>query len=175
MTTQQTSWLTGKDFTTPANGRRASAGHGPPDARRRSVRAGWADALVFLAAVWLVVASVPVAYGSTGRFEVFWNDAVIGIAVGVVTMARLLGPDRTPSTAGINCALGTWLLAAPFVFGYGGGGTDGRPLWNDLAVGVAIVSLTLASVLATRLRPQADTVFSAESPGLVVGAVEPAD
>jgi hypothetical protein len=175
MAIQQSSWLAGEDFTTPANGRRAAADHAPPDGRQQSVRTGRADAVVFLAAVWLVVASVPVAYESTGRFDVFWNDVVVGIALGVVTMSRLVGQAATPSTAGINCALGTWLVAAPFLLGHGVGGGDQRSLWNDLVVGIAIVTLTVGSMATTKVRPQADTALDSRSPGLVVGAVEPAE
>jgi hypothetical protein len=130
---------------------------------------------VFLAAVWLVVASVPVAYGPTGRFDIFWNDAVVGIAVGVVTMTRLIGAGRMSSTAGINCALGGWLVAAPFALGYGGGRVEDVARWNDIAIGAAIVVLTLANVFAARVKPRPDTAPGAGSPGLVVGAVDLAD
>ncbi len=169
----QSSWLAGEDVTTPANDRRASVDHTPPDAPRRAASGG-ADAFVFLAAVWLVVASVPLAYMPTGRFDVFWNETVVGVAVGTVTMTRLLGPGMTPATTGINCVLGAWLVAAPFVLGYGGSPADGPARWNDLAIGVAIAVPTLASLAATRTESHADT-GPARSPSLVVGSVEPAD
>jgi hypothetical protein len=170
----QPSWLAGEDLTTPANDRRATVDHAPPAAPQRG-GSGGADAFVFLAAVWLVVGSVPVAYTPTGRFDVFWNDTVVGVAVGTVTMTRLVGPGVTPSTTGINCALGTWLAAAPFVLDYGGGRADRPARWNDLAIGVAIVVLTLATLAATRTRLRADTAPGSRSPGLVVGSVEPAE
>lgn len=173
MAFSQSSWLAGEDVTTPANDRRATDDHAPPDAPRRGASGG-ADAFVFLAAVWLVVASVPLAYTPTGRFDVFWNDTVVGVAVGAVTMTRLVGPGMTPATTAINCALGAWLVAAPFVLGYGGSPADGPARWNDLAIGVAIVVPTLASLAATKAEPRADTV-PARSPSLVVGSVEPVD
>jgi hypothetical protein len=149
METQRPNWLAGEDLTTTANNRRtATVDQAPPDTSRQRRRTGRADTLVFLAAVWLVIASVSVGYESTGRVDVLWNDAVVGIAVGIVTMIRLVGPTPTPGTAAINCALGTWLVVAPFVLAYGGGPADRLALWNDLAVGVAIVALTLVSMVS---------------------------
>jgi hypothetical protein len=166
--------MAGEDVTTPANDRRANVERVPPDAGRRDVRTGRIDALVFLAAVWLVLASVPVAYETTGRFDMLWNDAVVGVAVGVVSMTRLVRPGTVPPTTGITCVLGGWLVLAPFVLGYGVGPADRLARWNDLAIGAAIVVLSLIAVLVTRVRPKVDVV-PPQSPGLVVGAVEPAD
>ena len=50
--------------------------------------------MVFLAAVWLVVSAVPIGYIGAGRYDVFWGDTVVGIAVAIVTMVRLLRPTR---------------------------------------------------------------------------------
>src|SRR6266508_5028459 len=128
METQRPNWLAGQDFTTFANERRPSGNQVSPDPPQRAARTGRADALVFLAAVWLVIASVSVAYQSTGRFDVLWNDAVVGIAVGVVTVTRLAGaamPRPRRSTAlwahgwwsRRSCSATAGVVPADFPFG----------------------------------------------------------
>ena len=173
MSSPLSSWLAGEDVTTPAHDRQRMV-EAPPEAPARGGRTAWLDALVFLAAVWLVIASVPVAYGPTGRIDILWNDVVVGTAVGVVTMIRLVGSGVPDSTAGITCALGGWLVAAPFVLGYGDTPAGRLARWDDVAVGTAVAVLSLATLAATRIRPKADAV-PPQSPGLTVGAVEPAD
>jgi hypothetical protein len=140
----ETHWLAEYDLTTPANDRHATP-NGRPHATeaaapRRDLGAP-ATALVFLAAIWLVVAAIPVAYEGTGRFDVFWNDVVVGLALATVTLLRLARP-AVPTLAGITFALGGWLILAPFVLGYGGGTSDVPALWNHLALGVAVLGLT---------------------------------
>jgi hypothetical protein len=144
-----TIWLSDEDLTTPANDRAAPPDGRPPDAapRRLGVRT---DAVVFLAGVWLVISAVPVAYHGTGRFDVLWNDVVVGLAVAVTAMVRLARPGGLPGQAPIACALGGWLIAAPFVLGYGGGPGDGRAFGNDVVVGLVIVVGTLAGAVRTQ-------------------------
>jgi hypothetical protein len=173
MSSQLSSWLSGEDVTTPAHDRHRTV-EAPPDASPHRGRTTRVDALVFLAAVWLLIASVPVAYVPTGRFDVFWNDAVVGTAVGVVTMIRLVGSGVPDSTAGITGALGGWLVAAPFVLGYGDTPAGRLARWDDIAIGAAIVVLSLATLAAARIRSTAEPVPPG-SPGLIVGGVEPAD
>jgi hypothetical protein len=173
MSSHLSSWLADTDVTTPAHDRLRPV-EVPPVAPARGGRTARLDALVFLAAVWLVIASVPVAYGPTGRIDILWNDVVVGTAVGVVTMIRMVGSGVPDATTGITCALGGWLLAAPFVLGFGDTPAGRLARWDDMAIGAAIVVLSLATLAATRIRPAADPV-PRESPGLTVGAVEPAD
>jgi hypothetical protein len=159
MTLPETHWLAEHDLTTPANHRPTGAGRTAPgtaattaatDQRRELT--GPATALVFLAAVWLVVAAIPVAYHGTGRFDVFWSDVVIGLALATVTLIRLSRPAAPSPLVGITLALGAWLMAAPFVLGYGGGSHDVRALWNDLALGFAVLVLTLFSRVSAPAR-----------------------
>jgi hypothetical protein len=173
MSSQLSSWLAGADVTTPAHDRQRTV-EAPPEPSPHRGRTARLDALVFLASIWLVIASVPVAYAPTGRIDILWSDVVVGTAVGVVTMIRLVGSGVPDATAGITCALGGWLVAAPFVLGFGDTPAGRLARWDDIAIGTAIVVLSLATLAAARIRPAADPVPPG-SPGLVVGAVEPAD
>jgi SPW repeat len=114
------------------------------DERRRTV-SRVVNAVVFLAAVWLTVSADPVAYVGTGRFDVFWNHAVIGLAVGAVALVRVAKPAGTGALALTNSLLGVWLMMSPFWYGYGGGRTDALALWNDVLVGGTVLVLTLTT------------------------------
>jgi hypothetical protein len=113
-----------------------------------------------------------VAYLPTGRFDMLWNDAMVGVAACVVAITRLVRPGLAPTTTGITCALGGWLVAAPFVLGYGDNATEHLARWNDFSSGAAIAVLGLATMVAARPRT---AVARVPSSGLAVGTVEPAD
>jgi hypothetical protein len=129
-----TSFISDQDFTTPAHTRVATDVEERTE-RRESSPAPFL-AVVFLAAVWLVVSAVPIGYIGAGRYDVFWGDTVVGIAVAIVTMVRLLRP--TPALAWVTAGLGGWLLVAPLVLQYGWS----APTANDLAVGLVMLICT---------------------------------
>ncbi|MET7425369.1 hypothetical protein [Dactylosporangium sp. NPDC005555] len=133
-----TSFISDQDFTTPAHSRAAAAFEERTE-RRESSPAPFL-AVVFLAAVWLVVAAVPIGYIGAARYDVFWSDAVVGIAVAIVTMVRLLRP--TPALAWVTTGLAGWLLIAPLVLQYG----FSAPTANDLIVGLVMLTCTGLSV-----------------------------
>ncbi|MEV4140336.1 hypothetical protein AB0J72_50270 [Dactylosporangium sp. NPDC049742] len=129
-----TSFISDQDFTTPAHVR-ATADFQEREERRESSPAPFL-AVVFLAAVWLVVSAVPIGYIGAARYDVFWSDAVVGIAVAIVTMVRLLRP--TPALTWVTAGLAGWLLLAPLVLQYGWSG----PTANDLIVGLVMLICT---------------------------------
>lgn len=142
-------FLSDQDMTTPAHVR--VAGDSPPvltDESRRTV--SLIDMLLFLAALWLVVSAVPVAYMGAGRLDAFWSDLVVGLALCAVTMLRLTRPDA--SFVVLNVALGGWLLAVPFVFQYG----FSAELWNNVLVGVVVLGLTGIGAAPASARAAAD-------------------
>ncbi|WP_433211172.1 SPW repeat domain-containing protein [Dactylosporangium sp. CS-047395] len=127
-----TSFISDQDFTTPAHVR-PSFSDEPPAAATNARRLPLT--IVFLAAVWLVVASVPFGYIGEGRYDVFWSDAVTGIALAVVTIIRLLQPRAAGFTPIIG-GLAGWLLVAPLVLQYGWTASTA----NDVAVGILILT-----------------------------------
>lgn len=104
--------------------------------------AGWANALLWLAAIagaWLVVA--PFVLGYTGAAQI--NDIVLGIALAVVTggiaIARPARDDGGALTLlWLSVAAGVWLVVAPFVLGYSGSVAQA----NDSVIGIAVIVLT---------------------------------
>jgi len=115
-----------------------SADHGYRAVSRPAARIGPAGNLTLLAGVWLVISGISVNYHETGMFDAYWSDVVVGIALGVIALVCLVNPTVTPSLILTRLALGGWLVAAPFVLGYG---DVARPRWNDIAVGTVVVAL----------------------------------
>lgn len=109
--------------------------------RRASGAAGVAGACVFLAAVWLALASFPLFIHETGRYEAYWNDAVIGAAIAAVALVRAAKPADTDPLYRVNVVLGLWLVVAPFVWGYAS--ATSRTTWNDIGVGLIVIGLSL--------------------------------
>jgi hypothetical protein len=129
-----TSFISDQDFTTPAH-TRVTVDVEERTERRESSPAPFL-AVVFLAAVWLVVSAVPIGYIGAARYDVFWSDTVVGIAVAIVTMVRLLRP--TPALAWVTAGLAGWLLVAPLFLQYGWT----APTANDLIVGMLMLICT---------------------------------
>src|SRR3954471_16932776 len=126
-----TSFISDQDFTTPAHVRAAA-----PDLERpRPVARSLPLTIIFLAAVWLVVAAVPFGYIGAGRYDMFWSDAVTGIALAAVTALRLLNP-RVTGFATVTGGLAGWLLIAPLVLQYGWTASTA----NDVAVGILVLT-----------------------------------
>ncbi|MGI5245730.1 SPW repeat domain-containing protein [Dactylosporangium sp. CA-139066] len=127
-----TSFISDQDFTTPAHVRAA-----PPEERRVRETKSASRALLsvtFLAAVWLVVSSVPFGYIGAGRYDIFWSDAVTGITIAIVTTLRLLHP-RTVAFAWVSGGLAGWVLMAPLVLQYGWSTSTA----NDIVVGLLML------------------------------------
>jgi hypothetical protein len=141
----QTHWLSTQDLTTPAPDR-LPEDDTPPQPRPARGVGGLPSALVFLAAVWLLVGAYPVAYRGTGRFDVWWTDVVVGLALAGAATVWLVRPGEL-ALAGVVGVLGAWVVAAPFVSGYGSGGAA---LWSHVVLGTAIVALSLAGAALPR-------------------------
>lgn len=128
-------FLSDQDVTTPAHVRHLADEPAEPDRPVRKA-ANPVNTLLFLAAVWLLVSAVPVAYMGAGRFDAFWSDLVVGLALCTVMLIRLTRPGT--GLAAIMLGLGAWLVAAPFVLAYPLTGA----MWNDVLVGLVVLALT---------------------------------
>ncbi|GAA3294160.1 hypothetical protein Dvina_50265 [Dactylosporangium vinaceum] len=129
-----TSFISDQDFTTPAHARTLE-----PDKPARTARFV-PSTVIFLAAVWLVVSSVPFGYIGAGRYDIFWCDAVTGVTLAVVTAIRLLKPGVAGFTA-ITGGLAGWLLMAPLVLQYG----LSPSAVNDVALGLLVLTCAALS------------------------------
>lgn len=118
-----------------------------PDQRARQNRA-WPlipSVLIAVAGVWLLLAPTLLRYTDSGIDTASWNDRILGPAVTVIALLRLVWPGATTALSLINAALGCWLIAAPFAVGYD---DAPRALRNDIALGAIILVLALLSARA---------------------------
>ncbi|WP_433080948.1 SPW repeat domain-containing protein [Dactylosporangium sp. CA-052675] len=127
------SFISEQDFTTPAHIRLDPVAPERPPAARATRTLPLT--VVFLAAVWLVVSAVPFGYIGAGRYDIFWSDAVTGIALAVTTLIRLLKPSAAGFTPIIG-GLAGWVLVAPLVLRFGWSASTA----NDIAVGLLILT-----------------------------------
>ncbi|XVU20870.1 SPW repeat protein [Actinoplanes sp. CA-054009] len=71
------------------------------------------------------------------------SDVATGTAVAVLGLLRLLRPRRTAPLGVALTLLGAWLVAAPFVLGYG---HHPAVAWNNVIIGVLVVMFSAVSV-----------------------------
>lgn len=116
----------------------------PPESGRLQARV--ASGLNIVAGLWLLFAPYVLLYGPAADAAV-WNDLLVGAAVAVMALVRTLAPLRWVWLSWLNAALGVWLVAAPLVLDYG---PVGAAVWNDVAVGVIVLGLSLWSAFSAR-------------------------
>ncbi|MHA6793797.1 SPW repeat protein [Pseudonocardia bannensis] len=125
----------------------------PSRGPRPGVRGAALRVLTLLCGVWLALAPFVLGHPDTGPgFDARWNDMLVGVAVLAVSAVQLALPARAAVLSLITMVLGTWLIAAPFVLGYNTGVAAVAATVNDVVVGILIVELAIAAVLALRQR-----------------------
>ncbi|WP_240334586.1 hypothetical protein [Halorussus sp. MSC15.2] len=120
-------------------------------------RGKWLSGIIALLGAWMLAEAF--------LFDVvasqFWNDVIVGallLAVGAYNYSRR-GSDKVGSVgaAAIAALLGLWLVAAPFLFGAGGGATEAvndAAFWNDIVVGLVALVVGAFSAYAARDQKQ---------------------
>ncbi|WP_052056039.1 SPW repeat protein [Myxosarcina sp. GI1] len=105
-----------------------------------------ASGLNLLLGFWLIIAPFLLRYAFPRSIT---NDVTIGITIAILAAARLLGAYRAAWLSWFNAFLGLWLIIAPFALLYG----SSSALWNDVIVGLIVLSLGVWSAMASR-RPR---------------------
>ena len=101
--------------------------------------------------IWLAATPLLWTYGDTsGGFDARWNDALVGLALTSVGVARLTRPVRLVTATAVGGLLGGWLTIAPFLLGYGFGPDSTRATLNDMLVGMIVAALTVIGYLSAR-------------------------
>ncbi len=119
-----------------------------------SISASTANAVTFLAGVWLVASPFVLRYTATGDgFDGYWNDVTIGGVIALLGLVRAVVQRDVPTFRVVNIALGGWLIAAPWVLAYNEGRDAVTATTNDMIVGsVILVAAATSSVLIHRRR-----------------------
>jgi len=111
------------------------------------------NALLLIAGVWLIISrfvfDYPLAGATAGGVL---NGVVIGIAVAVMALVRMSAYRSNPMINAVTVVAGAWMIASPWAFGYPHFGSGGRPGWNDIIVGGAIMLFGLLGASGQLLR-----------------------
>lgn len=104
---------------------------------RENTAGGYVSAVVALVGAWIVIS----AFLYSPPAANFWNDVIVGSAIGIVAGYNAV---RTDEVEGINTGaaalvalLGLWMVVAPFLFEVL---TDGA-FWSDVVSGAIVAVL----------------------------------
>jgi hypothetical protein len=103
----------------------------------------WAGITNLILGGWLIASPYLVAFN---RREVMWNNIVVGAAVAVLAIVRLIVRSHSGGASWINALLGLWLMVAPFALHY----ELPTQMWNSVIVGLVVALLALGSVSESR-------------------------
>jgi len=101
-----------------------------------------ATAINLLAGIWLFIS--PWVYGAYTSPNA-WNSWIVGAVIVILAATRMSNPSVT-WMSWINCLLGIWTFASPWIYGYTG--NNGRFI-NSLVVGVIVFVLAILSASTT--------------------------
>ncbi len=102
-----------------------------------------ASALNLLAGIWLFVS--PWVYGAYTSPNA-WNGWIVGAVIIIFASVRMSHPGLLTWMSWVNCILGIWTFASPWIYGYTGNG--GRFI-NSLVVGIIVFVLAILSASGT--------------------------
>lgn len=97
-----------------------------------------------IAGLWLLLA--PFALGYATVETALWNSIIIGLAVAVMAIVRVVRPDEYEGVSWVNFVLGIWLLVSPFALGLA---NIEWLVWNNIIVGIVVLALAATSAMAT--------------------------
>jgi len=107
-----------------------------------------ASTITLLAAIWLFLS--PWVYAAY-HLPQAWNSWIIGVAIVILAAIRLGNPEGTSWISWLNCLLGIWTFASPWIFRFT---NDTGRFANSLCVGVIVFFAALRSATA---RPHSGT------------------
>lgn len=114
-----------------------------PDWRKDLVSTSGLSAL---AGVWLIVAPFALSYSGD---DPYWNDIAFGTMIAAIAFIRLGGAARASVLSRLNAAFALWVFVSAFWLD-----DSHRAASNDIAVGIIVISLSLASAAATDRAPE---------------------
>jgi hypothetical protein len=107
--------------------------------------------IIVLVGLWLIVS--PWALGVEPTFQRDVVSVIIsGMFIALLAAGNVWGAARSPVLSWIIAALGAWVAAVPFLFGYA---SDTRWTWSSVISGVIVCALGIVDA-TTRPRAMAD-------------------
>ncbi|MFD7104323.1 SPW repeat protein [Streptomyces celluloflavus] len=139
-----------------SHGRGDLAGH--PDVSEMQARyervLGGRDVVLVDGPVFLVglycAASPWIVHYTTSQPALVLHNVIIGIAIAVLALGFTVMPDRMYGLSGAMCAIGVWMIIAPWIVGTG---PDRGVLWNNIIIGALTFLLgAMCVAVASRSR-----------------------
>jgi len=108
----------------------------------------WTSWVNAVAGLWLIISPFIIGYATA---QALWNDIIVGLAVGVVSLVRALSKNMSSTRwiVWLNSILGIWLIIAPFVLVFGMA-IEG---WNSVIMGIIVAILGLLGVSTKTVNP----------------------
>lgn len=107
---------------------------------------GLVSGVTLLSGCWLATGPLLWTYDtSIGGLDARWNQVVVGLALIILGVVRLIRPMRLVTVTVSGGMLGLWLMIAPFVLDYGLGADSIRATVMDLLLGALVAGLALLS------------------------------
>jgi uncharacterized membrane protein HdeD (DUF308 family) len=103
-----------------------------------------ASTISLLAGLWLFVS--PWIYGSYMAPDA-WNYWIVGAVIAILAAFRLSSPAANTWMSWLNCLLGIWTFASPWIYGYT---SNTGQFVNSLCVGVIVFIVAMRSATGTR-------------------------
>ncbi len=117
----------------------------PPESYDQEVAARTSSLFCWLAAFWFFI--TPLTFFGVSAQSSGWNAWIVGGAMVVAAMVRIIHPAGTSLFSVLNVVLSIWVLLSPFVFGYE---HDTYRLINTLFVGMIVLGSSLLSLSITK-------------------------
>ena len=100
-----------------------------------------ASGINLLAGIWLFISAW--VYGAYA-LQNAWNSWIVGALIVILAAVRLSDPMKTIWASWVNCILGIWTFASPWIYGYHG--SDRAT--NSMVVGILVFALAIVSATA---------------------------
>ena len=85
------------------------------------------------------------AISFAGLPEAAWNAGIMGLLIAYCSFTAL--NRYAPWQEWSNAILGCWVLAAPFMFGFG---SEQVPMWTHVLIGVSVATIAIVQLVAGR-------------------------
>ncbi|ANZ20248.1 SPW repeat protein [Streptomyces noursei] len=107
------------------------------------------DGPVFLVGLYCAVSPWIVHY-TASQPALMTHNLIVGIAIALLAVGFTVTPERMYGLSGAMCAIGAWLIVAPWIVGRG---PDAGVIWNNIVIGALTLVLgALCVAVASRSR-----------------------
>jgi hypothetical protein len=109
------------------------------------------DGPVFLLGLYCAVSPWILHY-TTSQPPLVTHNLIVGIAIGLLALGFTRAPERMYGLSWATCALGVWMIVAPWIVG---DSPDAGVIWNNIVIGaLAFVLGLMCAFTAAKSTPK---------------------